>query len=122
MPEEEEQQVVSATSNVLWADLAIELKAARELSGLTIKAWLSAAGLTYSEGHISNIEHGRSKPRRELVTAYESSLRPHERDLRLTRLWDQAQATEDAERQAERAAAARQKGLSSDSRTGVVPR
>ncbi len=104
-----EERLGSAAATEQWTELAAELKAAREQSGLTIAGWLDSRGLKYSVSHISNIENGRGKPRLELVDAYDDAFCGG--DKRLVRLWEAARSTEKAEKRAQRAAIAQEKGL-----------
>jgi len=83
------------------------MRAARERSGATVREM----GLPYSASHISNIECGRAKPRRELAAAYDEHFSPRTDGARFERLWADAQAAQDAEKEARDALEARRKGL-----------
>lgn len=115
----------SATADALWRTLAQQLRAARTLSGLTIERFIESGAINYSVSHISNLERGVGRPSRELVAVYDRlfSLEPDK--TRLVRLWDDADATKQAEKQAQHAKQARSKGLDptpSSTAAPAVPR
>lgn len=100
-----------ASAEQLRAKLAAEMKAARECSGWGLREWLRRRGVGYSPGHISNLEHGHGRVRRELVVAYDEAFSPAEDKKRLQRLWEELTTAEEVEKREERAAQARAKGL-----------
>ena len=103
----EEPPSDSVAAKEKWAQLSREMRAARERSGATVREM----DLPYSASHISNIERGRAKPRRELAAAYDEHFSPRTDMGRLERLWEDAQAAQVAATEARNALEAKKKGL-----------
>ncbi len=106
-----ENQSSAGTARELREALGREMRAARKQADMTIRGFLDHAALKYSVGHISSVEHGRDRPRLELVVAYDDSFSPDTDKGRLVGLWRAMQAREEAEERARDAAEAQERGL-----------
>ena len=79
-----EQGEGKARSDELWRRLAQEMRAARLGAGIRLVDWAKKTGWHHS--HLSNVEHGRTKPSEELARAYDDAFSPPENPVRLQRL------------------------------------
>src|SRR5437016_2400194 len=83
--------------------------AARLGAGIRLVDWAKKTGWHHS--HLSNVEHGRTKPSEELAGAYDDAFSPPENPVRLQRLRADAMAADE-----------RSRPMALPSRRGTAPR
>jgi len=105
------EQPENASAKQLWERLTAEMKAARERSGWQLQPWARERGLNYARSHLSNLEHGRGRPPRELVQAYDEDFSPRTDKTHLQRLRDVAEEAEQREQRERRAEKIRKRGI-----------
>jgi hypothetical protein len=91
-----EQGEGKARSDELWRRLAQEMRGARLGAGIRLVDWAKKTGWHHS--HLSNVEHGRTKPSEELAGAYDDAFSPPENPVRLQRLRADAMAADERSR------------------------